>query len=445
MEPVDSLSDTIVARATPPGEGAISIVRLSGRDACVVGAKVAPTRSRPDSHRLVVAGLRSAAGDLLDEGMKVEMHAPHSFTGEDVVELHVHGSRVVVDSVVQACVDHGARMARGGEFSMRAFVNGRLDLAQAEAVADLISARSDVQQLIATAQLRGGLSEAVGGLLDNLARVRADWQAVLDFPEQLEDVDVPDHVETLTETSCKIQLMTDNARVELSRGLRVVLCGAPNAGKSTLLNTWAGRERVLVDQAPGTTRDPVEVELRDGGVRWSLCDTAGVRQDATAVEARGIQMSREWIESADLALWLVAADQPMWPPDDLEVELVGSKTDLADQRIAQEIEAECTRRGLALWGWVSAHTGEGVAELRDQIRARWETSTREGEAVVVRQRHLDALRSALAAVERARAPVALDLRCMEVEEASRHLGAIVGRDVDMEVLDRIFSEFCIGK
>ena len=438
---VDSMRDTIVARATPPGEGAISIVRMSGPEARAIGQAVAP-RANADSHRLVVVALRNSAGDLLDEGMKVEMHAPRSFTGEDVVELHVHGSRVVVDSVVQACLERGARLARGGEFSMRAFVHGRLDLSQAEAVADLIGARSNLQQLIATAQLRGGLSTAIGEILDVLARIRVDWQAVLDFPEQLEEVDVPNHQELLKSVICKIQLLINNARVELSRGFRVVLCGAPNAGKSTLLNAWVGEERVLVDPQPGTTRDPVEVELEESGVRWTLCDTAGVRAGASELEARGIEMSRRWIENADLALWLVAADQPQWPPEGLVVQMVGSKKDLGN---AESMRAVEERAGERFWGWVSAVTGEGVSELRRDLRLQWGDAPREGETIVVRDRHLNALRAALAALERARVDRPLDIRCMEVEASSRHLGAIVGRDVDVEVLDRIFAEFCIGK
>ncbi len=438
---VDSMRDTIVARATPPGEGAISIVRMSGPEARAIGQAVAP-RANADSHRLVVVALRNSAGDLLDEGMKVEMHAPRSFTGEDVVELHVHGSRVVVDSVVQACLERGARLARGGEFSMRAFVHGRLDLSQAEAVADLIGARSNLQQLIATAQLRGGLSTAIGEILDVLARIRVDWQAVLDFPEQLEEVDVPNHQELLKSVICKIQLLINNARVELSRGFRVVLCGAPNAGKSTLLNAWVGEERVLVDPQPGTTRDPVEVELEESGVRWTLCDTAGVRAGASELEARGIEMSRRWIENADLALWLVAADQPQWPPEGLVVQMVGSKKDLGN---AESMRAVEERAGERFWGWVSAVTGEGVSELRRDLRLQWGDAPREGETIVVRDRHLNALRATLAALERARVDRPLDIRCMEVEASSRHLGAIVGRDVDVEVLDRIFAEFCIGK
>jgi tRNA modification GTPase len=439
------MGDTIVAPATPPGEGAISIIRVSGTRALAIGERVAPTRQPLESHRLVVVGLRSVSGELLDEGMKVEMHAPRSFTGEDVVELHVHGSRVVVDSVVQACLDSGARLAGPGEFSMRAFIHGRMDLSQAEAVADLIAARGRVQQLIATAQLRGGLSEQVGGLLDRLEKIRADWQAVLDFPEQLDETDLADHTGLLKEIVCRIKQLISAARVELSRGLRVVLCGATNVGKSTLLNSFVGHERVLVDEAPGTTRDPIEVEVEHGGVRWSMCDTAGLRVGDSGVEARGIAMSYEWIHMADLALWIVSPENPLWPPEEVDVEVVGGKADLAPLDKRRAVEEEGARRGLQVLGWVSGHTGDGVDLLRQRIAGRWDTASREGETVVVRQRHLDALRDALAALQRAQTSTSPDLRCMEVETASRQLGAIVGRDVDLGVLERIFNEFCIGK
>ncbi len=444
----DSLDDTIVAAATPPGEGAVAIVRLAGPRARKVAAKLAPRRGESPPHllrRAVVLGPRG----VLDEALVVEMHAPNSYTGDDVVELHLHGSCAVVESVIELCVGEGARLAQPGEFTLRAFLRGKLDLAQAEAVADLIAARSEKQAEVAADHLHGGLSREIEKLQHALEGVLAEWRAALDFPEH----DSGDglravHASKIEEAACKIQALLENARTGLRGGLRVVLCGAPNVGKSTLLNAWAGAERVLVDAAPGTTRDPVEVELGDEGARWVACDTAGIREVA-GVEGRGVEMAREWARRADVALWLLAAEAPVWPEAGLEVQVVGGKADLASPERRERLENEATERGLVFLGWVSGVSGEGVGELRRRVVGRLAGSGRAGVAVVVRERQVDLLRRAHEALERAAgalgAGMTLDVLTSEVEAAARSLGEIAGRDVDAAVLERIFAEFCIGK
>lgn len=447
---VDSIADTIVARATPPGVGGIAVVRLSGPKARAVGREVAPRSAAVVSHQMIRAAVRDAGGELIDDALVVEMQAPKSYTGEDVVELHLHGSRAVVDAAIRACLQAGARLARPGEYTLRAFLHGRIDLSQAEAVGDLIASSNDRQRTIAAAHLEGTLSRAVGSLLESLEGVLADCLAALDFPDYATGNGLGEgHLKSLNQVNCKIQQLINNARAKLHSGLRVVLCGAPNVGKSTLINTWTGEERVLVDVDPGTTRDPIEVEMTSGLIRWSVCDTAGVRGDATGLEARGIEMSRQRIRNADVALWLLACDAPMWPSPELEVDVVVSKTDLVDESTRFELEQEVDRRGLHCAGSVSALNGNGVEALRQHLVQGFDAPVREDVAVVVRQRHVDALKRASAALDSVQAAYerdeTLDVLTSELEESARALGEILGRNVDTEVLDKIFSQFCIGK
>ena len=248
----------------------------------------------------------------------------------------------------------------------------------------------------------------------------------------------------LTDCRGKIQLMIDRAQVDLGKGLMVVLCGAPNVGKSTLLNALLGEERVLVDAASGTTRDPIEVEVGSGASRFRMWDTAGVSEEASGLEARGIAMSKERMAQADLCLWLVASDAPVWPVDGLNARVVVSKTDLADEADVAAIEREAVDRGLEVVGKVSAVNGRGMAELTDRLCGH--TLGDQDEVVVVRQRHLDALcRANDSLVQAQDVGLTLDVRSLELERAAKHLGSILGINVDAEVLDQIFSEFCIGK
>lgn len=449
----DSLTDTIVASATPPGEGAIAIVRLAGPAARAIGRALSPSRPEARSHQLVHARLQDRSGRLLDDAMVVEMHAPHSYTGDDVVELHLHGSRAVVQAVIEACVAHGARLARPGEFTLRAFLNGRMDLTQAEAVADLISARSDREREVAASQLHGELSETILAVSSRLEEVLAHWRAATDFPDQLPGEELrAAQVKVVAEVECKLQRILNNARARRRGGFKVVLCGATNVGKSTLLNAWVGETRVLVDSSPGTTRDPVEVELFDGPIRWSIWDTAGIRRNAEGLEARGIALSMDRIRKADVAVWLVSPEKPVWPDEELAklpLRVIGSKADHALAPKRQEIEEEAKARGLGFLGWVSVRTGEGIDRVRDLMTARLLLPADEGVPVVVRDRQIEALRQAADALERlqhaAGEHASLDILSMELEDSCRSLGRILGRDVDASVLDRIFSEFCLGK
>ena len=447
-----SLDDTIVAPATAAGEAAVAIVRLSGPRARSIGAELAPSRSARESHRLYRVRLRAGDGAALDDGLVVEMHAPRSYTGEDVVELHVHGGRGVVDAVLGSCLTAGARLAEPGEFTLRAFLRGRMDLAQAEAVGDLISATSESQRRIALGQLAGGLSGTITRLLDDLEGVLAAWRALLDFPEQVGEAEPGDdgRAAVLARVGGELEVLVEQARLDLSRRPQVVLCGAPNSGKSSLLNALVGERRVLVDAAPGTTRDPVEVELAVEGVRVSVWDTAGLRDEADGLERDGIELAWARLARCERALWLASSDAPLWPPDELRAKavVVGSKVDLVTAGRREDLRREAASRGCELWGFVSTRTGEGVSDLRRWLGRLAPAPATEG-VVLVRERHVQALRSARAALGRVAAGLGrgltLDVLAIELEQASKSLGQVLGRDVDLDVLDRIFADFCLGK
>ena len=384
--------------------------------------------------------------------MVVEMLAPRSYTGDDVVELHVHGSPVVVARVMETCCHWGARPARPGEFTFRAFLNGKMDLAQAEAVGDLIAAGDDALHRVATRQLQGALSQRILDILDTLERILSQWRAALDFPEHPTGEGRLDaHHMEIAEVNCKIQELIAGAQLKLREGFQVVVCGAPNVGKSTLINAWAGQSRVLVDDSPGTTRDPVEVRLTDQGQTWSVWDTAGFRREGARLEMAGMAMARHRIDEADAVVWLMDANAPLWPDDAVTDHVrwvVGAKSDGVDLEQRRVFENTVQEQNLPFWGWISGVRGEGLEELRsDLVASTWDPNS-ENTVVVTRRRHYDALTKASNALERIQShhlQTTLDALSRDLEEAVQILGAIVGRDVDGAVLDRIFSEFCIGK
>ena len=445
-----SLQDTIVACATGPSAGALAIIRLAGPEAIAIGQKIAPSKRSRESHRLELTEIFDPHQNLLDEAMIVEMHAPRSYTGDDVVEFHLHGAPIIIKRVTHTLQEHGARLANPGEYTLRAYVHGKLDLTQAEAVADLIAARSESELRVAGAQLKGKLSSDLNDLVDSLETILRDWQAVLDFPEYPSGEGlVSSHREHLDEIKCKIQEKINAARIDLLGGREIVLCGAPNVGKSTLLNTLAGEQRVLVDAEPGTTRDPVRVDFEQHVQRWSLWDTAGIRAAESHLEKKGIDLTHTRIDRADLALWIVAADQPVMPPEGLDVVLAMSKSDLLD---AQALEALAWRLEDSDWpylGAFSAQNVEGLEQLSQALNCAEELSDDILSGVVVKERHLELLKQAYDVLVQLLASYdagqSLDVLAMDLEVCIEYIGEIVGRDVKAEVLEQVFSQFCIGK
>jgi tRNA modification GTPase len=380
---------------------------------------------------------------LVDVGLALVFRAPRSFTGEDVVELQAHGAPAVLRLLVEGVLEEPeARLAEPGEFTRRAFANGRLDLAEAEAVADLVRAESSAQVRAAAAQLSGELSRRVAALRATVLELRADAEGVLEFPDEAADADAG-LADRLAEAAAALRaLVADGARgALLRRGARVVLYGPVNAGKSTLFNALAGAVRAIVDAEPGTTRDALEARLELAGVPVALVDTAGFRDAAGGVEAKGIARTREELRGADLGLLIC-------PPRAAPEAVARWRAEVDGER-RLEVASKCDLEPApsvpgALR--VSGATGEGVEALRTALAERVVGGGGAAAAIAVSERHADCLRRALAALERALgAAAALELASAELRLAAEALAEVVGVDASAELLDAVFARFCIGK
>jgi tRNA modification GTPase len=462
------VEDTIAALATAAGEGAIAVVRLSGRDAVAIASQIllsqrseTPLPLQP-SHRARLGRLCPPGEAAIDLVLALPMLAPASFTGEDVVEIHCHGGTLLPDLALRAALAAGARAALPGEFTERAFLNGRLDLCQAEAVADLVQASSEAGISIARQQLEGLLSQEILAIRDLLLDARALAEAHLDFPED----DLPP--EAATELGDLVAAIDDRlarlvgtyARGRLARqGARVVLVGRPNAGKSSLMNALLGRERAIVNAEAGTTRDYLEEPLALGPVRLLLIDTAGLRQSDAPVERAGVERSRLQMESADLVLVLLDCSRPLDDQDRAVLRqassqpriLVRSKADLPPAWGPGDLPLD----GRAID--VSAHARTGLDELGQAILAALPQAgggsvpRSSSEPIsITRARHHAALVAARRALESIPGHLrngggALDLVSCELQSACTELERLVGMTNAEDVLDRIFRRFCVGK
>jgi tRNA modification GTPase len=441
--------DTIAAIATAPGMGAIGIVRVSGPRAFAIAAALFHTASGRAVAALpggrVTFGYVVDGGARLDEGLLLTFRGPRSATGQDVVELHVHGGPALLRTLLEAALRAGARSAGPGEFTLRAFLAGRLDLAQAESVQALVSATSDAARRHASLGLAGALSQRLDDIQRDLTSVYAAVIAVLDYPEAgvpEAEVDGP-----LTRAATRIDELLATARAGRAarQGARMALLGRPNAGKSSLLNALVGFERSLVSDEPGTTRDYLEVALEVGSVTVTAVDTAGLRATHDHVEASGVRAAERIAAAADVVVALVDATKPL-ERDDLE--LVGRLRGPRTVWVASKADggAAWTPEALGVPALpVSAHTGHGLAELRATIEAAVVGDAAASEVWVLHDRHAEALREARAAVERARfAPD--DLRGLDLETAITALARITGRtEIAEDALAEVFSRFCVGK
>jgi tRNA modification GTPase len=433
--------DTIVAIATPAGRGAIGIIRLSGAAVPRIAREVLGVLPAP--RRATFAAFRNARGEPEDKGIALYFPAPHSYTGEPVLELHGHGGPMVMQAVLRACLDAGARLAEPGEFTRRAFLSGKLDLAQAEAVADLIDASSREAARSALRSLGGEFSAAIGALAAALVELRALTEAMLDFPE--EDVDSVHREAAAARLAAVTQrleeVLAQSRQGSLLRaGIHAVLAGRPNVGKSSLLNRLAGEERAIVTPVAGTTRDALREPIQIEGVPLVLVDTAGLRASSDLVERLGIERTRQELERADLVLVVHEATQPQAPaPGELPAGAqrldVYNKADLAPA---------FRPPGDALA--VSAKTGQGLEALRKAILAAagWSGA---GESVfLARARHLRALESARAHLDEAgRQLPRWEFFAEELRLAHAALSGITGEFTADDLLGEIFSRFCIGK
>lgn len=450
------LRDTIAAISTPPGTGGIAVVRLSGPDAITVADAI--WRGKPlgeaPSHTAHLGNIIDVNGQVLDQCVATVFRAPRTFTGQDTVEFSVHGSQYIQHTLLGTLQARGARMAGPGEFTRRAFANGRLDLARAEAVADVIAATSRAAHRLAMQQLRGGFSKRIDELRERLVRLAALLELELDFSE--EDVTFADREQlaSLTEEILGItRSLADTFRSgdAIKNGIPVAIVGAPNAGKSCLLNTLLGSDRAIVSDIAGTTRDTIEDTAQIGGMTFRFIDTAGLRHTDDPIERLGIDRTLSTAARADIILLLVDPTTPAGADDrsqqlidlnpDATLITVTNKTDLRP-------DAALTAPGPA----ISAKTGAGIAELRTLLAdtARRRTGTAESENIIVTNaRHHRALCQAAEALERTldglRQGQYTDLIAQDLRQALHHLGTITGAITTDTLLHSIFSHFCIGK
>ncbi|HEX3098760.1 MAG TPA: tRNA uridine-5-carboxymethylaminomethyl(34) synthesis GTPase MnmE [Usitatibacter sp.] len=442
-----SAGDSIAAIATPAGRGGIGVVRVSGRGARAIGA--AMLGELPPARVATLRDFRAARGELIDRGLVLFFPAPRSYTGEDVLELQAQGGPMVMRQILARCVEAGARLAEPGEFTRRAFLNGRIDLAQAESVADLIDAASEEAARSAARSLAGEFSQRVHAIVGAMTDLRMHVEACIDFPE--EEIDPADRAALETKRvalAASLEAVLDDARqgAVLRDGLTVVLAGAPNVGKSSLLNRLAGEEVAIVTAMPGTTRDYVRATIAIEGVPIHLIDTAGLRDTDDPVERIGVERAWQAIERAGAALLVESAVEEGAPidthrfPHGVPRARVVNKIDLAGSARPREA------RGAETELRVSAKTGEGIAALRAWLldAAGWRPH---GEGLfMARQRHLEALEEAKTHVTRAsEACQAFDLMAEELRLGQRALGRITGEVSADELLGAIFSRFCIGK
>ena len=446
--------DTIAAIATAvaAGAGSVAIVRVSGPQAEAIGRQLFQPAGQQnwESHRVLYGHVNDPTnGDVVDEVLLLLMRAPRSFTRETVVEFHGHGGLVAVQRLLDLGLAAGARRALPGEFSQRAFLNGRLDLTRAEAISELVSARSRRAAELAMAGLDGGLQQRIDALRHQLLDQLCELEARVDFEEDLPSLDGAAVCTALKDVQQALdQLVLDGQQAQLLRdGLRVAIIGRPNVGKSSLLNALSGQERAIVTDLPGTTRDLLDYDLVLQGVPITLVDTAGIRSTADRVEQLGIERSRAALASADAVVLLYDLSSG-WSPDDSELRnevpdgtpllVVGNKSDLGATAVATE--------GLA----ISARSGLGLAELSSALLKLCGLSGEgQGLLLALNQRQCDLAAAASAALGRsqqaARDGLPWDFWTIDLREAIRALGEITGAEITEAVLDRVFSRFCIGK
>jgi len=454
--------DTIAAIATPPGHGGIGVIRVSGPLAPRIAAAMVVCSQEHEaweSHRLYYGRIVDTGGVRVDEGLAVLMRAPRSFTGEDVLELHCHGSPVGLRRVLACALGNGARLAEPGEFTKRAFLNGRIDLAQAEAVMDMVRARTAAGAALAAEQLSGRLSDYLSELRGRAIGLKALLEAQIDFSEEDFDVSADELLGTLRDCTVPIEKLLDSYQHgKLMRdGVRIAIIGKPNVGKSSLLNALLGEDRAIVTPVAGTTRDAIDEPVDLDGVPVVLSDTAGLRaaDEAETVERIGMQRTTSRIAQAQLLLTVLDASRPLDAQDDALLRtyaeaaqvIVLNKIDLPCLTAAADVQGVCNSHPVVS---VSAQQHVGLEELRRVLLEKIAGGAAPPDTPVLSNlRHVDALTKARASLGLARESIVSrcppDLVAVDVQDAIDHIGRVTGAITSEDVLDRIFSEFCIGK
>jgi tRNA modification GTPase len=446
-----TVSETIAAISTPPGEGAIALVRISGPDAIEIADKVFRGKeqsSRFASHVQHLGEIFGADNTLIDQAVLSVHRAPASYTGEDLVEISCHGGTLVSAKVLEACLRAGARAARPGEFTERAFLNGKMDLTQAEAVMDLIRARTDLALRSATEQLEGRLGDQISEIRDELIALLAHINASIDFPEEGIEPDEGEmlsaRIDCIRQQIAALLATADQGRM-LREGVRVVIYGATNAGKSSLLNRLLGYDRAIVSDTHGTTRDTIEEMVNIEGVPVRLLDTAGLRASESELERKGIARTEKSLQLADLRLHIADRNAPKpahfnghaREPNEI---LVLNKSDLPEDSDWKDLPALR----------ISCMTGEGVLDLQREILARIrQQNLRPESPIAINARHRDCLRYALESCDRAHAAhrngLSAEYVAVDLDEALQSVGEVIGVVNVEQILDSVFSQFCIGK
>ena len=437
--------DTIAAIATPPGTGGVSIIRISGSAALAIATRISGIT--PPPRRATLAHIHDASGDTLDQALLLYYPAPHSYTGEDILEIQGHGGVAVTQAVLAAVLDAGARLAEPGEYSRRAYLNGKIDLAQAEAIADLINARSQAAVKAANRSLQGEFSRESEALAAELLALRIYIEAALDFPEEeidyLQEGDIAARLRAWGERLHALRARSQQGRL-MNDGINLVIAGKPNAGKSSLMNALVGEERAIVTAQAGTTRDIVRETVLIHGMPVNILDTAGLREASDLVEQEGIRRTRHALTQADLILLLRdgsalddAADDAL--PANIPQLLAYNKADQTPPAVQAQYP------GL----WISAKTGAGIDALRDEIARRVGRDSREESPYIARERHLRALQQAEEHYQHALAQLQAtqngELIAEDLRLAHDALGSITGAVSSDDLLGHIFSSFCIGK
>lgn len=447
--------ETIAAIATPPGEGGVAIIRISGHDALNVAGRVfsGPVH-RYQSHTAHFGRVCNAKGEHLDDVLLLPLLAPRSYTGETTVEIHCHGGSLVTRRVLEAVLAAGARAALPGEFTFRAFLNGKMDLAQAEAVQALIGAKNERALDAAEQQLRGSLSQSIADFQQKLTQIAAILEAWVDFPEEgLEFAtmdEICDELEYICQAMEKLAATFHQGRI-LHEGLSVCLVGSPNVGKSSLMNALLDKERAIVSPIPGTTRDVLEDHLRLNGFHLKLSDTAGIRETEEGIEQEGIRRSKQAMQEADLVLLVLDAHRGLLEEDrqllslvpPLKTILIWNKVDLP--------YTDLPSLDFPLTVCVSAKQRKGLEELHQAIdQLIWQKGAPSKEEIVITNiRHKEALVASIEASRRVqrglRQGVSPEFLTIDVRQSLNELGKVIGVNVTEEILSAIFSKFCIGK
>ncbi|MCX7744043.1 MAG: tRNA uridine-5-carboxymethylaminomethyl(34) synthesis GTPase MnmE [Flavobacteriales bacterium] len=448
--------DTIVAIITPPGTGAIGVIRLSGKDALIIADKVFVGKNKIQTSK----GYRALYGKfmdkevVLDEVIVTVFRAPHSYTGEEAVEFSFHGSPYILQRALQIFIKKGARLAKPGEFTLRAFLNKKLDLSQAEAVADLIAAENESAHQLAMQQLRGGYSQKLATLRQQLIDFAALVELELDFSE--EDVEFADRSQLkalILHINKEIQSLLQSFALgnAIKKGIQTVIAGRPNAGKSTLLNALLEDERAIVSDIPGTTRDTIEENLNIRGVNFRLIDTAGIREATDAIESIGVQRTLQEINKSAVLMYVydlselnreeVLHDIEQLKHDRLKVLVVGNKIDRLSQLPETFVENQV---------FISAREKKDIEHLKDRLfEIVMEGGIQEGQILVSNIRHYEALMQAAEMLNKVLfdldSRISSELLAMDIRQALYHIGEIVGQVTSDDLLDSIFSRFCIGK